>query len=95
MKAENIESCPIIGWDDLTDAEQLDHDWLIDSTTIRPEEAQFVRYRGNAYCLSDMMVCETNPEGWACYEGETYFSRVVFKPDPKDDEAFLCGMQFS
>ena len=79
--ATNNKPRPLLHWDELTPKEQKEFDY------IKPNVGfQFVRYRGHAYDIYDMMAVrkETLPadsflQGWDGYQGDSYFSGVLMR----------------
>lgn len=83
----NGHSRPILyGWE-LTDKEKKEFDWIDNSETLSWEDAEFFRYKGWVYCLSDMMRVDRHspfyPE-WDGYESDSFFSGIVVKY-PKEE----------
>ena len=71
---------PIIYQWELTDAEKADFDWADDSM-------EFVRYRGQLYCISEfesVSPTDADTRGWDGYQGDSYFSGVLMRY-PRED----------
>jgi hypothetical protein len=79
---------------DLTDKEKADFDWL---ENIDEMSGQFVRYRGQAYCLDEFMVLQTD-EGpladWHGYAAQSAFSAVLIRLD-EHNETVTMGLHLS
>lgn len=78
--ATNNKPRPLLHWDELTPKEQAWFDYVQDA------DYQFVRYRGHAYDVYDMMAVrkDTLPadsflRGWDAYLGDSYFSGVLMR----------------
>ena len=73
----------VLYWPELTPEEQAGHDWILDSDTLDIHTAEFFRYKGWAYCLSDIMRVESYApaefQGWDGYVSETFFSGILVK----------------
>ena len=100
---------PIIyGWE-LTADERKDFDWLDDCETLSWDDAEFFRYKGELYCLSDMMSLHNtfyspNPpkefKGWDGYESHGFIGGILVKY-PREDwgiedtEHIIVGYYYS
>lgn len=85
---------PLIAWHELTDSERREFDWI-----ESPEEtgADFFRYRGNVYCVSEFMrVPEKSDalDNWDGYAADSYFSGTVIKLS-EDGESVIAGRYYS
>lgn len=73
----------LLDWCDLTESEQAEFDWVDENNA-----ADFFRYKGHAYCLSEFMVTEI--PGWEGIHGESYFSAVLIRfPNNGYDEIIV------
>jgi hypothetical protein len=78
---------PIIyGWE-LTEEERREFDWLDNCDTLSWDDAEFFRYKGWLYCLSDIMRVDKHspfyPE-WDGYESHDFAGGIVIKY-PRED----------
>lgn len=70
----------IVYWHELTDAEKTDFDWITDSDTMSTDGAEFFRYKGDVYCLSDFMRDDGNHfPGWDGYTNDSFYSGVLVR----------------
>ena len=70
----------VLYWFDLTPDEREEFDWLLDSSTLTPEDATFFRYKGEVYCLEDME--EPHPDligEWDAQLCDTFFSGILVR----------------
>ena len=82
----NNHDVPIVYWYELSEKEQAEFDWL-----ENPEDnfAGF-RYKGNVYCLSEIMRVEKHNPFYPHFDGhssDTFFSGILVKFT--DDSDFL------
>jgi hypothetical protein len=72
----NMHGRDTLSWEDLTDAERKQFDYR-----DADDGAEFVRYRGWTYDLSDTeRACDILAKlGWDGQHGDSYFSGVVFR----------------
>ena len=67
----------ILGWHDLTLAEQSDNDWDTE------QEGSYFKYRGHMYSLDEFMrISEGSPfdrGAWDGYSSDSYFSGVLIQ----------------
>ena len=87
---------PILTWDDLTPAEQKEHDYL--TTDEYQQGAQFARYKGFCYYLNDFSMVQLGSPfvGWYGYWSESYSSGVCFKyTNCNDDPDVVMGRFYS
>ena len=79
----------VLYWPELTQAEQREHDWILESDTQDIDTVEFFRYKGWTYCLSDIMRVESYApvefQGWDGYVSETFFSGILVKYAREDD----------
>lgn len=79
-----------IAWDDLTSAEQDDYNWIEEDDR---RWADFVRYKGNIYCLRDFM--RTPGSGplsaWDGVIPDTYFSGTLIRICSDDNDYVVMG----
>ena len=100
----NYHERDILTWYDLTEKEQSEFDWIEDSDTLDVDSAEFVRYRGWVYCLSDMVAIKNPhwgfgnnspfPDYWHAYEGDNFFSGVLVHYN-EDYSAVVMGTYLS
>jgi hypothetical protein len=79
----------LLDYADLTPAEQAENDYY------GAQDADYVRYRGTLYNVSDTEVCDaTRPRlrdmGWQSIHVDTFFSGVVFRYT--DSDHVVCGL---
>lgn len=91
----NNHKRPLIYGFELTSNERSEFDYY-DEEEI--EFAQFFRYKGEVYDLGDFM--RTNfPNspftGWAGYSSDSFFSGILVKFPPDDDEFVIVGTYIS
>lgn len=57
------------------------------------DDTESVKYRGHEYDLGDFLRVEPNSElvGWAGYTSDTFFSGVVIKFCPDDNDFVIMG----
>lgn len=91
----------ILYWWELTPSEKREFDW-IERNGANPDEYEFFRYRGNAYCTSDFMPIENNADlkDWDGYVSDSYFSGIVIKYAREDwggidPDHVICGLYLS
>jgi hypothetical protein len=78
---------PLLCWHALTEAEQAEFDYL--DTQGKRESASFFRYQGRVYDLSDMEQAPAELHDWSGYKPDSYFSGVVVKLAPSDNEVIV------
>src|SRR5271169_6117438 len=87
----------LINWQDLTVGEQEEFDWI--NTEEKQSDASFFRYRKNVYCLDMFMLFGKDQmniaKGWQAYHSDSYFSGIVIKINPDDNEEIMIGTFFS
>ena len=83
MTITHIEIVPVIGDFDLTPAERDYFGWIDSSETLTWDDADFFRYRGSAYCLSDFEA--TSVPDWDGQHTDSFFSAVLIKYMPDDN----------
>lgn len=74
---------PVLGWEDLTDAERDEFDWV--APMDRPHFEAF-RYRGSVYFLGDFDVATDRIRalGFAGHQTQSYFDAVAIKVFDED-----------
>ena len=91
----------IVYWWELSDSERNEFDWIKCSVTLTEDEAEFFRYKGDVYCLSDIMrVPDGMFPGWDGYENDTFFSGILVKYPVEewgeiDSDHVIVGMYYS
>ena len=95
MSITNIETVPIIDAADLSDEERKEFDWIDSSETLTWDDADFFRYRGEVYCLSDFEA--TSVPDWDGQHTDTFFSAILVKYalDDDGDDAVKAGMFYA
>jgi hypothetical protein len=80
---------------ELTPKERSEFDYLTDAEL---ETRSFVKYKGQFYDLGDVMGFQHGKDCldpvFACWQGyvsESYFSGVVFRYPPENDETIIVG----
>ncbi len=73
---------PVLCWHDLTNGEREDFNYL--DTDAKRESAQFGRYKGYVYDLTDMERQRSTEmpkafRGWSDYLSDSYFSGIVIR----------------
>lgn len=69
----------LLDWDQLTQREQSQFDYLDEDERIGRD---FVRYRGYAYDIGEFMPAKgIGMTGWCGYSSDSFFSGVLFKFD--------------
>ena len=78
--------------DQLTAKELCDFDYLPDDGS-----GDFFRYKGNAYDLGEAMRVPDEPgfKDWDGYYGDSYFSGVLVRMDPDDNDRVIVGRYFA
>ena len=86
----NNKPRPIIYGYELTTQEKQDFDYLDDI-----ESASFFRYKGQVYYLGDFLIITKNMpfynSGWMGYSPDSFFSGLVIKYSPDDNETVIVG----
>jgi hypothetical protein len=91
----------LLDWNQLTEKEQKDFDYLTDDERI---ERDFIRYRGVAYDLDEFSRCpdSSNPSpaalafsNWDAYQSDSYFSGVLFRYTEYDRDRVIMATYFS
>jgi hypothetical protein len=84
---------------ELTPKERADFDYLSEDELM---DRTFVKYKGQFYDLGDVMAFRHGvdflpPEfsGWQGYVGDSFFSGVVFRYPPENDETVIVGRYVS
>lgn len=76
----NYHEIPLLFWDDLTEAERSDFDWVPEE---EEDEYKFFRYKGVVYCLQEFLdISESFPQefqGWDGYQCDTFFSGILVR----------------
>ena len=76
----NNHTRPVLFWYELTPKEKAEFDWLLTSSTLTPDDAEFVRYKWSVYCLSDIERANRDIfPGWDGYASDSFFSGILFK----------------
>ena len=93
----------IIYYDDLTENEKKDFDW-IDNDNGEESDYSFFRYKGNVYCLADFMRINKNNnqyienddglKEWDGYHSDSFFSGMLVKYVYSNDMV-IVGRYFS
>jgi hypothetical protein len=90
----NNQSRQLINFEDLTEKEKLDFDWV----GFEFGQVDFVRYKGLVFCLEEFCLCSDNElsaRGWQGIEGQSAFHAVVVKYDQYDRDYVVMGSVFS
>ena len=76
----------------LTAKELCDFDYLLGYGSC-----YFFRYKGNVYDLGEAMRTpdETGFKDWDGYYGDSYFSGVLVRMDPDDNDRVIVGRYFA
>ncbi len=87
---------PVLRWHDLTENERAEFDYL--DTDEKREFAQFGRYKGWVYDLTDMnrqgsIEIPKAFRGWSDYLSDSYFSGIVIRYTD-DFESVIFGTWF-
>ena len=90
----NYHERPVVYFWEMTEEEQSDFDWR------GAEEATYVRYKGEVYCLSEFMRTGTNPHAgfrkWDGYHSDSFFSGILVKyPDDDMGDFVVMGWYMS
>ena len=78
---------------ELPASQRREFDWLSDEEF---NEAEFVKYKGIYYALSEFMRCDNAAyplSNWQGYFGGSYFAGILIKY--KDSESVIVGQYFS
>lgn len=79
---------------ELTTKEKQDFEYLDDI-----ESASFFRYKGQIYNLGEFLIITKNMpfygSGWMGYLSDSFFSGVVIKYSPTDNETVIVGRYYS
>lgn len=85
---------PVLYWHELTLKEQKEFDWIENPENM----VSFFRYRGQVYCLNEVMKVEQSGElavrGWHGHIGESFFSSIVVRLSD-DGETLVVGLALS
>lgn len=79
------------GWD-LTEKEREEFDYI---ENVIDEPYRFFRYKGNVYDLQDFILTGYAAEDWDGIRTDSFFSGVVIKLVPGDDESVIAGSVYS
>lgn len=93
IKTNNIPR-PIIFWDDLTEKEKQEFDYL--DSEEKQQSAYFFRYKKWVFCFDEFSFVpsdSSNFKGWSGYKSDSFFSGVLIK-DCEDLETVVCGTYF-
>ena len=91
---------PLISWNDLTDKEKEDFDWVKEPENKSP---MFFRYRGNCYCMQEFVRFKNNPwvghppeefKDWDGSHGDSFFSGILVR-EIEEDCQVIVGMYLS
>jgi hypothetical protein len=91
----------LLDWDQLTEKEQKDFDYLTEDEGIGRD---FIRYRGVTYDLGEFLRCpdSSNPSPaalafskWDAYQSDSYFSGVLFRYTENDRDRVIMATYFS
>lgn len=83
---------PILYSVNLSQKELLEFDWIENNGNCI-DDYSFFRYKGNVYCLEDIMRVEENsplPKVWQGYVSELYFAGIVIRYT-SDNEQVIVG----
>ena len=76
----NYHRRDILYWNELTDQERTEFDWIEEKET---GEHTFFRFKGECHCLAAFMRIEHHENGefssWDGYAGDSYFSGTLVK----------------
>lgn len=90
----NNKPRPILYGYELTTKEKQEFDYLDDI-----ESASFVRYKGQVRDLGEFLIITKNMpfcnNGWQGYSSDSFFSGVVIKYAPDDNETVIVGRYYS
>ena len=93
IKTNNKPRSIIYGYE-LTTKEKQEFDYLDDI-----ESASFVRYKGQVYNLGEFLIITKNMpfygSGWMGYLSDSFFSGLVIKYSPTDNETVIVGQYYS
>lgn len=100
----NYHERDILYWYDLTEKEQSEFDWIEDSDTLDVDSAEFFRYRGEVYYLSDFVPINNPqygsgnnspfPDYWQAYSSDSFFSGLLVRYS-EDYSAVVVGLYLS
>jgi len=82
-----------LDWSDLTETERVEFDYVEDTDQA---VARFVRYKGVTYDLHEFQLPRGLPESsplheWDAYQSDSFFSGVVVRYDPADNDYVVMG----
>ena len=90
----NNQPRPLLGWEDLSDKERAEFDWL--ETEEEQCSADFFRYKGRTYCL-DEFVTPNSPHflDWDGVAHDSFFSGVLVQCIHGLDDEIIVGRYYS
>ena len=91
IKTNNVPRHILYGYE-LPANQRKEFDWLSDEDYL---QAEFVKYKGNYYALSEFMSCHNAAypvSNWQGYFSHSYFSGILIKY--KDSESVIVGQYF-
>ena len=77
---------------ELPESQRKEFDWLSDDDYL---QAEFVKYKGVYYALSEFMLCDNAAyplSNWQGYHSDSYFSGILIKY--KDSDSVIVGRYF-
>lgn len=88
---------------ELTEEERKEFDWLDNCDTLSWDDAEFFRYKGWVYCLSDIMRVDKHSPfypNWDGYVSEAFFSGILVRYPKEewgdyDTEHIIVGSYYS
>ena len=94
----NHQRRALLYWEDLTDTERSEFDWI---DTSVPVNLEFFRYKNWTYCTADFMRVNGNDAlaGWDGYTNDTFFSGTLVKYPVEewgdiDTESIIVGWYY-
>ena len=87
----NVHERELISWNDLTEKEQNDHDYL---SWDDHDEKLFARYKGEVYFTGDFILGATIPIQWDGIKQDTFFSGILMKFVEEDTDYVIMGRYY-
>ena len=88
IKTNNVPRHILYGYE-VPANQRKEFDWLSDEDYL---QAEFVKYKGNYYALSEFMLCNRSVfpfPNWKYYHSDSYFSGILIRY--KDRESVIVG----